>query len=989
MYKNRIYRRFFTLIVIPIFLTFSLRPIFNTQAGATDRQFISVSSTGKYPYLRLVQASAKHIILEFTPPAPQFDTTTLDGQPCQMMRITGLAQADDPDSPSLPVQGAMLGIPQDAQPTIQLLAGESTRLAGSFDLCPTPQPILTHAPKSPWQLTGYRYARGTAYLLDAFMPSKAAQLVSTGNLRSQRYAELRFNPLQYNPSTGEVRYFSRIQVEVNFNVGQAVSLPYIDEGYFENALSSLLVNYNQARTWRSRPDPAPQPDTADPQSGPAYKILLNEDGLYQVSYTDLLAAGVSAVSLDSLDPRTFQLFNQSVEAAIYVQGEADGVFNPTDYLLFYGQKVNTKYTDTNVYWLTWGGLTGLRMANLNGAPSGSASVPADFLTTQHAELDTDYYSDVPSSPGKDHWYWGMVDAFSAPAFLDFTTDLHHLGSGSHTATVRGLLKGYAASPTHHTRIYLNNNLIGDYSFPVGTQYSFSTSVPQSYLVEVTNTLRVECPRDGSITLDEVLVNWFEIDYFDTYFAENDRHFFDGDLPGDWEFRIDGFSSISLEVYDLTSPLSPILITGATIQPTANGQQMAFEATISGEHHYLAQTTAQRLRPLSISPDNPSSWKSTANGADYIIITHVDFLSQVQPLADFRASQGYRVQVVDVQDVYDEFNGGIFSPEAIKSFLAYAYANWAPPAPSFVLLVGDGNFDFKNNYGWNELNYIPPYLDDIDPWFGETATDNRYVSVSGGDILPDLYIGRFPVRAPTEAQTMVDKTINYEQNPPLGGWNAYQTFVADNADIGGNFPVESEWIINTYVPSTYTVDRIYYGVNYNTPSAARAALQAVINQGSLLVHFAGHGAMQQWASEKLLLVSDLPALTNGSKLPFILPMTCGEGYFVWPSPSGKNYSALGESIVRINGRGAIASWSPTGFGLGSGHALLDDSLFNNLFNNLQTQIGYLTTNAKYELYANSSSYYDLIETYLLFGDPALRLQILPNLSQRQFLPLVFR
>ncbi len=48
----------------------------------------------------------------------------------------------------------------------------------------------------------------------------------------------------------------------------------------------------------------------------------------------------------------------------------------------------------------------------------------------------------------------------------------------------------------------------------------------------------------------------------------------------------------------------------------------------------------------------------------------------------------------------------------------------------------------------------------------------------------------------------------------------------------------------------------------------------------------------------------------------------------------------------------------------------------IFNKQYSQLGYLTTNAKYYLYANSSGYTDLIETYLLFGDPALKLQTLP-------------
>ncbi len=615
------------------------------------------------------------------------------------------------------------------------------------------------------------------------------------------------------------------------------------------------------------------------------------------------------------------------------------------------------------------------MASLGAAPSGTASVPPDYLTTQRVELDTDYYSDEPSGPNNDHWYWGLVYASSGLAFLDFQTNLQHLGAGSHTITVRGLLEGYSATPNHHTKIYLNGHLIDDHSFAAGSEYTFSVSAPQSYLVEGTNTLRVECPRDGSITFDTVLVNWFEIDYYDTYFAESDKQFFDGDTAGTWEYQVDGFSTTDIEAYDITNPLAPIQITGGAIQVTSNGQRIAFETTIPSEHRYLAQTSAQRLSPLSISLDSASSWKSPALRADYIIISHANFLSQAQTLANYRASQGLQVQVIDVQDLYDEFNGGVFSPEAIKSFLSYAYTSWIAPAPSFVLLFGDGNFDFKNIYAFNEPNYIPPYLDEVDPWIGETATDNRYVSVSGSDILPDLYIGRFPVRSTSEAQTMVDKTINYEQIAPVGGWNAYQLFVADNADSGGNFPVISDGIVNGYVPPSYTVDKIYYGVNYTSSSLARTALQTAFNQGRLIIHFAGHADTQQWASETLLKVGDIPSLSNGSKLPFMLPMTCAEGYFTWPNPSGSDYSSLGESIVRANGRGAIASWSPTGYGLSSGHDLLDRSLYDNLFNKHYNQLGYLTTQAKYSLFANSSSYNDLIETYLLFGDPALRLQAL--------------
>ena len=84
------------------------------------------------------------------------------------------------------------------------------------------------------------------------------------------------------------------------------------------------------------------------------------------------------------------------------------------------------------------------------------------------------------------------------------------------------------------------------------------------------------------------------------------------------------------------------------------------------------------------------WKDTNNGADYIIITHDDLKGAVSPLAEHRKNNGYRVKVITTREIYNEFSGGIFTPQAIKDFLKYTYRNWKRPAPEFVLLVGDAN-----------------------------------------------------------------------------------------------------------------------------------------------------------------------------------------------------------------------------------------------------------------------------------------------------------
>ena len=87
----------------------------------------------------------------------------------------------------------------------------------------------------------------------------------------------------------------------------------------------------------------------------------------------------------------------------------------------------------------------------------------------------------------------------------------------------------------------------------------------------------------------------------------------------------------------------------------------------------------------------------------------------------------------------------------------------------MLLVGDGHYDFKNVTGTPQLNLIPPYLIPIDPWIGETAADNRYVSVDGpSDFMPDMAIGRIPAQTAADVTAAVTKILAYEDPSPDAG-----------------------------------------------------------------------------------------------------------------------------------------------------------------------------------------------------------------------------
>ena len=167
--------------------------------------------------------------------------------------------------------------------------------------------------------------------------------------------------------------------------------------------------------------------------------------------------------------------------------------------------------------------------------------------------------------------------------------------------------------------------------------------------------------------------------------------------------------------------------------------------------YIALTRNQFRKP-KISVDVPSDLRSIHNGADYIIVTHAKFIHDVQPLADLRSQQGLRAKVVNVQDIYDEFNHGILNPNAIREFLKYAYHNWQPPAPTYVLLVGDTHIDKKN-----KNNFVPTMRVQI-PGYGSSASDHRFVTFRGEDNFPDMLIGRMPANNRVDADIFV-KTHN--------------------------------------------------------------------------------------------------------------------------------------------------------------------------------------------------------------------------------------
>src|SRR5262249_116488 len=151
-------------------------------------------------------------------------------------------------------------------------------------------------------------------------------------------------------------------------------------------------------------------------------------------------------------------------------------------------------------------------------------------------------------------------------------------------------------------------------------------------------------------------------------------------------------------------------------------------------------------------DRPSNLRD--GNADSVIITTRELADSFKPLAALRQAQGLHVAILDIEDIFDEFSFGQKSPFAIKNFLAFPSTNWTIK-PRFVLFAADASFDPKNYLGLGDNDLVPTRI--IDTAYLETASDDWFVDFDD-DGLPNIAVGRFPVRTSQEADALVSKII---------------------------------------------------------------------------------------------------------------------------------------------------------------------------------------------------------------------------------------
>jgi hypothetical protein len=244
---------------------------------------------------------------------------------------------------------------------------------------------------------------------------------------------------------------------------------------------------------------------------------------------------------------------------------------------------------------------------------------------------------------------------------------------------------------------------------------------------------------------------------------------------------------------------------------------------------------------------------------------------------------------------------------------------------------------------------------IDTQYLETASDDWFVDFND-DGLPEMAIGRLPVRTLAETNTIVSKIMGYEQS----GAQSIALLVADKIEWEDDFDFEgaSEEVSNV-LPSSLMVSKIYRS-QFGSDSQAKGALLASINGGSLLVNFIGHGSLDEWNG--ILTSEDVAGLTN-TGLSFFINMTCLNGQFQDPY-----MDSLAETLVKAGGGGAVGVWTSSGITDPGTQLPMNKEFIRLLFNGGSLTLGEAASQAK-----AGTNDQDVRKTWILFGDPATRLR----------------
>ena len=1016
-------------------------PISNELQYSNQR---SISHTNPNNLIEVVKSESHFLIMRFRLPRLEIQKLQQDEGSFTQIWFNGANGTTEIGKPKLPIYTVQIGLPSVSSVTATVIEKQST-------FKQVEHPLITNQAMDPFfpdvqerdNLT-LNSAITSKTSTSTLYPAEMIEVIPVGFVRSQRIGAVHIHPIQYNNKTQQIKITEEITFRIDF-YGAPKSVPAaplsqsLESSAYEDLFQTMLINNRQASLWRqgrgrSLHIPIQGAPAAPATTRRRFKIPITQNDMYHITYNNLKSAGVSP---ETIDLNSILVKTGGNEQGFYIFDEDENeTLDSGDMIVFYARGLtNTKFTDTNYYWFSFAEkgtavsqeTTGtFRIGTRSAVPvSSDITPPAAFLTKLRFEEDNIHDpldgEDVKDDSA-DRYFWTAFRGDGSPSSKKkFPIELPGAVSRHKTerdATFRVRLQGsYRKSAAPHKAAFFFNDKELGRVFGINGEWrrqeapTVTRVIPQKWIVhDEVNYLLIEAKdtNDTPEIYDDFYLDWYEFDYWHTFRAEYNRLAFnsttDPEVSGKTQFVVTNFSTDAIDVYTMNSRgLTEKLVDGRVLS-AGSSYQIQFEDDVTQYTNYFVVSNRNYRSIGSLTEIPPSTLRSPTTQADYIVITHNTFLESIEPLVEFRRSQGLTVKVVDIDEIYNEFNGGVFSPIAIQTFLRYTYETWQPPAPTYVLLVGDAHYDYKrvsvklynkeNSRG--TYNLYPIFVPTYHGWApesGETAMDQRFINVSGDDRLPDMFIGRLSVQTAGELSAMVKKIIDYEKNQKIGPWQGTIIQVSDNEvnnPSDRSFELSRDRLIKEFIPVAYDTKQIYLRKMLLERRDTRKAIIEAWNNGALVIEYAGHGGISTWADEGIFHINNVDDLVNRF-LPFVITTTCLNGQFDKPQEYGNH--CLSEELLHSK-YGAIASLSATRLTYGQANAEFDEDLFTAMFVREPFEvkqgpreiaapppsIGKIVTEAKIRFITRTTNLRWILgtEQYALFGDPATRLA-LPTLD----------
>ena len=880
-----------------------------------------------------------------------------------------------PGSPYLPAEPLSIGVPFDAVITADLVDPVYEDTKGML-VAPVPSYRLTkeHEAVAEYALDNRAYSR------DAYLPSTTLVVDPPFVLRQQRICTIHLAPYQYNAARKSLRRLVSGTLRVRYTGGtakaaaQRTSKNENDPG-FEDVYRSLVANYAEARGWRAparNVAGAPIDSTGSWfETGRRYlRIPVARDGWYVISQQLMQNAGLNMSLYGEADVRLFA-GGQSVPF----------FFRPDTSIEFYGvqRRGDTTaydfYSDTSMYWLTFQGRGTPLPMRTGTAPAGSPTSAVSFVhTVRHFEQNTDYYEGTGDAEitqngpvDGEGWVWSYFYPNTTTSF-PFTLD--HLvivpGDSAYLTIKLFSTTLHYNTPDHIARFWVNDSLAGEVQFIGRTRGFVRVAIPPGWLKEGSNSLKITSVATPSVP-NQFYLDWFEVEYTRALTALGGGLAFTG-VPGSGvtTYTVNGLPDSLVDAVDLASArrIPGLAVSGSV----ATGYSAVFTDSLGSGHHYVVVSQGGRTPVAGIRAKEFADIRNRPGGADYIIVTHRVFLTAANLLASHRAAHnGVRSYVADVDALYDEFGFGLKSSEAIKAFLAYAYAHWPGPAPSSVLFFGDASWDPHFFMSTSvKTDYVPAYgVPAGDNWYG--CFDPAY------PFLSSLLIGRLTVQDTVQARRTVDKVIGFD-TPTLADWN--KNFMFITGGIGASEQASFDALIEPLVASNVlappiggTPFRVYKNSDDVINGDKKAEMQALFKNGLVFTNFLGHAAGRIWNVD----IGDPNDLENTTgMLPFVASTSCNVSAFAEPSSN-----VLSEDFVLADNRAAIAMWGASSLGYANSGTRLVNFMLTAVAQDSVRGFGTATSIARYKLWQESGSGYitlGMVNLNPLLGDPLSELPI---------------